>query len=62
MRRVQGQQDLLQLIVGHFHQEEIEGVLNPPYEGSIRALDVLCNTPWSANLSPLTIPGELLIL
>ena len=47
MRRVQGQQDLLQLIVGHFHQEEIEEVLNPPYEGSIRALDVLCNTPWS---------------
>lgn len=62
MNRLQGQQALLQRILAHFHVDEIEEVFNPPYETSIRALDVLCNTPWSANLSPLTIPGELLIL
>ncbi|EJD01670.1 uncharacterized protein FOMMEDRAFT_158822 [Fomitiporia mediterranea MF3/22] len=46
MRRLSGQYNLVKLVVGDNHFEEIHELLNPPYEASIRVLDVISNSPW----------------
>ncbi|KAL5487577.1 hypothetical protein ACEPAI_5685 [Sanghuangporus weigelae] len=46
MRRLSIQYNLIKLVVGDRHHGEINELLNPPYEASIRVLDVISNTPW----------------
>ncbi|KAI5117560.1 hypothetical protein M0805_004473 [Coniferiporia weirii] len=46
MRRVSNQYDLIKLATGERHYEQIDELLNPPYEASIHVLDVVCNSPW----------------
>ena len=51
MRRLAGQYELIRLVTGNNHYEEINELLNPPYESSIRVLDVVSNSPWFVTLS-----------
>lgn len=46
MRRLSGQYNLMKLVVGDNHYEEISELLNPPYDASIRVLDIISNSPW----------------
>lgn len=47
IRRVSGQYNLVRLVTSEWHEEEMKEVLNPPYEATIKVLDVICNSPWS---------------
>ena len=46
MRRMSMQYNLVRLVSGDFYYEDINELLNPPYEASIRVLDVISNSPW----------------
>lgn len=46
IRRLSGQYTLMKLVSGDNHYDDIHELLNPPYEASIRVLDVISNSPW----------------
>lgn len=46
MRRVSGQYDLIKLVTGNMHFEEINGHLLRETEETVRVLDVVSNSPW----------------
>ena len=58
MRRVNMQYTLVKLVAGDNHYEEINELLNPPYDASIRVLDVISNSPCCV-LFPFSEPCQI---